>query len=575
VLALSISNDERLRDVQSLCSHLSDQLEKVTRELGVLASEHSSDISGPDDEQELSRGVNQGKTEYQSSTRITTKNEPHEPSFSNGMGNEDREHADGEPNNAEIDFEKGNDYEDRQDIQILLETIDNFNSTALQGLDPVLAEYVINFQAWRMLGYQKELCQAFISAPNKSQRERVATSQFSSIEAECTRKLASLRKKAHVEGLENDLSVVDTILKVKDEDVSLWNNSSSIDAAEDEVKLKLPVFGDANNGYKERLTRTNEWLLAEKQLVPYLSQLQRTILTKMAKLYKLPIVPERQWERQIMKHWFLDIAAMGEEEYATSSIGGDSEATFRALKCDQQERLRDVDGVDEVDGNERSFSGRPTGSRMLITFSYPLPRTEHGTEWKREVNLPPDRTSQSRQYRAEAALQQYQQEPSAKSWLYSINIDPVLGTCVGGYLTSEKSETDMIPVSFGGLEENWEPIGRRLGADRTNRGLRFALTEVSGNLARNAPLENLQRVEAAGWSPIPKPPNEASRREAIQAETIERLLPVSEVWAAAQVAEQAESWEVFRSDTEQVAPDVMKALQVALGPLARTKIGGL
>lgn len=161
--------------------------------------------------------------------------------------------------------------------------------------------------------------------------------------------LLSLRKKCVYEGLGDVLELVMSNIGVSEHDVEKWE-SLTIQGSTSQQQLQLGGLRDPNPGEqrKDRLTRTNEWMLGVFYAFPHFIELHRKIMDlegiTRRKSFQWEEHPDiHQWEehrgsayetarRTIVKFWFLDSAAMSEEEYAASHVvGSDSDATFRKL----------------------------------------------------------------------------------------------------------------------------------------------------------------------------------------------------------------------------------------------------
>ena len=186
------------------------------------------------------------------------------------------------------------------------------------------------------------------------QRERAAALQ-----------LLSLRKQCVFESLGDTLELVMSETGVSDHDFRLWE-SLTLEEPRNQGQLQLGELRGLNSDEqrKERLTRTNEWMLGVFNASSYLIDLHRQIMTmeidrrrwvtalvnnKLGELSSS--VGIDSWERHygstyetprraIVKFWFLDSAAMSEEEYPSSQVtNSDSDATFRRL----DEKYKSID----------------------------------------------------------------------------------------------------------------------------------------------------------------------------------------------------------------------------------------
>ena len=153
---------------------------------------------------------------------------------------------------------------------------------------------------------------------------------------------------------------------------------------------------------KELLIRTNEWLLKE-----LLADLHRSILSDMTKSSnRSSYIMRDQWERQVVKFWFLDSAATSISEYAASALGLDSELTVMA-----------TDGED--DDEISAFDDAPLDPGILMRKpAYPALNENTVHLLRRQYDEPPEGFSASSRSRAIQALENYVLEPAepVKDW---------------------------------------------------------------------------------------------------------------------------------------------------------------
>lgn len=179
--------------------------------------------------------------------------------------------------------------------------------------------------------------------------------------------LLSLRKQCVFEGLGDTLKLVMSEMGVSEYDFKLWE-SLTVEKPRIQGQLQLEESRGLNpdEQRKDRLTRTNEWMLGVFNASSYLIDLHQQIMTLEIdrrrlitaliknKLGESPSsVGIDYWEgpygttyetmrRAIVKFWFLDSAAMSEEEYPSSHVANsDSDATFRVLE-EKDQSLEDV-----------------------------------------------------------------------------------------------------------------------------------------------------------------------------------------------------------------------------------------
>lgn len=149
------------------------------------------------------------------------------------------------------------------------------------------------------------------------------------------------------------------------EQVEMWQEIIRQRLAFDDEKLPLPNETNSSINAKDHLTRTNEWLLQELYSTPYLAELHRAMLMELMKNSKSSIYETRtQWQRQVVKFWFLDAAAMSSgRDYAASILGMDSELTVIPKESDD-------DDDDDEDIAAYNDTSQETGG-LLKRLPYP------------------------------------------------------------------------------------------------------------------------------------------------------------------------------------------------------------
>ena len=212
--------------------------------------------------------------------------------------------------------------------------------------------------------------------------------------------LLSLRKQCVFEGLGDTLELVMSETGVSEHDFKVWE-SRTLEEPRNQRQLHLGELRGLtpDEQRKDRLTRANEWMLGVFNASSYLIDLHRQIMAleidrrrRIAALVKNKLgepsssvgIDYREGHygstyettrRAIVKFWFLDSAAMSEEEYPSSHItNSDSDATFRGL----DEKDKSLDDVIQVHWRDRlpflepamlqNGSPHVTGSGSNATF---------------------------------------------------------------------------------------------------------------------------------------------------------------------------------------------------------------
>ena len=249
--------------------------------------------------------------------------------------------------------------------------------------------------------------------------------------------LVSLRKQCSFEGFGDTLELVMSKAGVSERDLERWESLTTLDhTSQKRLRLGELRNPDPDEQRKERLTRTNEWMLGVFYALPYFIEVYRVILTlEETKQRKLSIsLGKNQQEgkgkttgealprtivestdealrRTIVKFWFLDSAAMSEGEYADSHyVGSDSEATFRRPdEEDEDEPLKDTIGqAKEV---ELNIPMSKETALMLNLLSYQTPEVDLANTDITLHDLAPDRSSRKLLAAASKAITDYCQEP--------------------------------------------------------------------------------------------------------------------------------------------------------------------
>lgn len=391
MLGWSRSHDARLRDVQSLYSQLSDKLDTVLSSLSSKGSSVTSQVKELHDSDSYSFGELE-EDPHRHNDR-TYKSEHLNCDASDGDDLKDSFHSEaGEGQNP--------------DLGALFKICEDFQSIAQQLFDPTLADYIIKAQEWQAFASRIKLLSILELDFRASQItfDASLTGQAS----RCASQLLSLRLRALVEYSEEKLMEADTLFGFGPAEVEIWQAITDAQAESEKKKLSLP--GDTASTFKEkeRLTRINEWLLEALYSNTYLAELHRTMLGKMRTISNTDTLQAHtQWQRQIVKFWFLDAAATSSGgSYAPSTLGTESDLTVtHATSVDDY-------NSDEGIGAINDASQESTG--LLIKVDHPI-IPMRVVEMLQEVNdLPPEGISESRILQAEQIITQYSLEPVAE-----------------------------------------------------------------------------------------------------------------------------------------------------------------
>ena len=247
--------------------------------------------------------------------------------------------------------------------------------------------------------------------------------------------LLSLRKKCIFEGLGDTLELMMSRIELPIKKLLEECGSLTRQEFEGQKRLQLGELGaiDPDEQWKDRLTRTNEWMLGVFYAFPYFIELHRQIMdwTEITQRETLHFSLLHRWtktcepayeenaRRTIVKFWFLDSAAMSEKEYASSYFtSSDSDATFRVLDEEDEE-----DEADEEDGSSEDTVSQAYQADLNMTMrkktSLMLSLQSHETRGLDLVqeqiahDSPPDEISRKALAAARKAVADYCQEPSA------------------------------------------------------------------------------------------------------------------------------------------------------------------
>ena len=302
---------------------------------------------------------------------------------------------------------------------------------------PLIAEFLSTKHAFDTLEFQSR-CLQMVSLEDtwpSAYERKAGLQEVIQKERAAALQLLSLRKQCVFEGLGDNLELVMSETGVSEYDFKLWESLTLEDHRYQE-QLQLGGLKSLNldEQRKDRLTRANEWMLGVFNASSYLIDLHRQIMTsEIDRRLRITALKEYKsgepsssvgiiyWEgpygstyetmrRAIVKFWFLDSAAMSEEEYPSSRVtNSDSDATFQRLEVEDES----LDDLIQSHGMEPST----TISRDPVPVVNLLNERWYGIllasleEWK-TVDLPPDGISNELQAAAQKAVVAYRQEPS-------------------------------------------------------------------------------------------------------------------------------------------------------------------
>lgn len=445
ILALSITHEDRLKDVQSNVSNLSDRLGGLEKILHSISSQGSEASSSAEDHLRSSRP--QSVTDAVRDGRATGL--PGHRREENPRAYEADETVPS-PTTSNPEQEAAGPIE----MQMLLEISKEASEIIIRVTHPMIAEYIATRAAWGLLHSQRlalDLEHIYIEQKNQTGSE----SRVKRIERKFTlaaRRLLSLRKSCHYEDLDDILALVDKRLKITQCDVDRWIViAQGSSRKRQKLDLRFLDFATPSERLKDRITRLNEWIYdamitsthlpglhrlmfeeietQTRQSVREAEQLNRsnsgissrfqtssvrdTSYFKSHDSYTVRHLDNATLARETLKYWLLDMAALPNDEYAASSIG-DSEATFRPYQSeahnldkddeDEQMPTQDVPGL-------LKQPNLPRGWESLVTKI--LNRNPQTLSYER----PAAAASAASKTLAQEALEEYRSEPNGQSWI--------------------------------------------------------------------------------------------------------------------------------------------------------------
>ncbi|KAH7149880.1 hypothetical protein B0J13DRAFT_605635 [Dactylonectria estremocensis] len=351
VLALSRSTSDRLQDVQCSTNDISADFQDMKELLLEVLSNSSSNTSSIYEERQFG---NLSQNQERFPDPDNAYKESQKPNFrrrSSTMGSkhgkleltDDRSEEDNPQQRANEKYEA--------EFNMVLRASKGLAKTVHRMYHPFLADYACTLYAW----HTNEICARFmeLKLPTGSWTDNFDGEKTSrkaqDVRQRAQTQILTLRKICITEGLKNDLGIIDAGMDLKQSEFEAWEKEEANRQRSSQCLLLTAPDAPVDQK-KDRLTRINEWLLQVRESHQYLSQLHRNIWYSQTKQKSgsksAPFL--KNWERIILKYWFLDSAAMTMEEYATSSLsGGDSEATFKRFEDDS-----DVSTAPHIDLDE-------------------------------------------------------------------------------------------------------------------------------------------------------------------------------------------------------------------------------
>ena len=236
-------------------------------------------------------------------------------------------------------------------------------NTVKELYHPLIAEYISTLHAWDTLefqlrcldiepttgswGFRNDKIARITSVHNM---KRIAASQ-----------LLSIRKACLAESLGETLDLVASKTGVTGDDVRQWEKITADVLKDQKLQLGALWRSDPDEQRRDRLTRTQEWMLGVYYASPLLLELQEDIIRReLAKRPRLntasnlifgvsdesvaqidtpgQVFGEMVSRRTVLKYWFLNSSTSLEEDYVGSQVvaSSDSEATYQQLDTEDE-----------------------------------------------------------------------------------------------------------------------------------------------------------------------------------------------------------------------------------------------
>jgi hypothetical protein len=206
ILALSMSHDARLRDIQSLCSKLSDRVDTGLSRLSSMSSRASSQGGDP-----IPRVLERTGEVHNDQGR-------HDAAIDRIEHGELNEESDG-GNDFESSEYGDPEHAGRKDLMALFDICEDFQLIVRQYFDTIIADYVIKAQEWQALASRSQLLAFLDSDPRAPQM--VFNGTLTDLASSCASKLLSLRRRAQAESLEESLLEADALFRFGPEQVEI------------------------------------------------------------------------------------------------------------------------------------------------------------------------------------------------------------------------------------------------------------------------------------------------------------------------------------------------------------------
>ena len=345
------THDERLKEVQSAQRTLSKQLLKVMGLMenwsldpaslhlppGRLSSRRTIDVSCTPEEVSICAGLDLGPSE--SGWRrdpLNSQDDAVETEAGKSWRRQPLTTANEIPSDCRCSYCIGSTPVDS--ASILSSTTAAFIDIVQTSLQHLLAEYIIGKHALQSLQFQNvlESLQALKPELEPAGTQSVLGSGLEEAQwqqhlqhdrVSVARRLRTLQKLCQGDNLEETVQNIDRTLGGE----THFEAQARVLGIPGQrcLDLRLLIYMDREERKRDKLTRINQWMLEILNHFPDLKLLHQRLMKHNIRgkgwsvLFKKYNLSKEVWGKLVMKHWFLDSAALTAEDYAATSTGGE------------------------------------------------------------------------------------------------------------------------------------------------------------------------------------------------------------------------------------------------------------
>ncbi|KIW23691.1 uncharacterized protein PV07_11871 [Cladophialophora immunda] len=409
IIAWSKSQHERLQELRSMQSSLSEKMDNLLQALSTHSSQHSSrssdSVAGPAGALQHIDNKKLGENPSPPGSKEMTD------CLSRARSNLVLE-TDKLDSRSETD-ESGEDTNPRSIIELL----EDFNLLAGQYFDGIIAEYIFAAEQWRFASMRQRFI-GIIERREDANRMLMNVNLKVNLLALATT-LLSLRRRAEAECLQLSLEEADGLLGITLQQIRHWELVVEQNRANSAVE-RLILPDNARSTKSESLTRLNEWLFEVMTSIPYLADWHRWMTSSQIPQQKEPekeptilkkeppLLKKDDWERLTIKTWLLDGTNWDiPDDYAASSFTNSRESDLTVLVSGSSND-HDI-GEADLDrfGDDIGLFKQPVANIYLL-------RGLKKIEDVNELTLPSPGAGSEVIERAEKALRKYAEEPSSR-----------------------------------------------------------------------------------------------------------------------------------------------------------------